>query len=79
MNLDTGFSITRRNSEDLTRDHCIPPDSGFKEETCRKREPGTLAAVDWWQTLQVYATRVVDTGTHIHGSELMVVSVGHGV
>ena len=58
---------------------CVPPDSGFKEETCRKCEPGLLATVDWWQTLQVYSTRAVEVGAHVHGSELMITCVGHGV
>lgn len=38
-----------------------------------------LAAVDWWQTLQVYDTRIVDIGTDVHSRELMIACVGHCV
>lgn len=38
-----------------------------------------LATVDWWQTLQVYVSRVLDVGARAHSSELMIACVGHGV
>ena len=36
-----------------------------------------LPVVDWWQTLQVYVTCVVEVSAYIHGSELMIACVGH--
>ena len=78
MNLDIRSAPTQ---EQRMLDDCayVPPDRGFKEETCRKCEPGTLAAVDWWQTLQVSDTRVVEIGARVHGSEFMIACVGHGL